>query len=76
MLRMCKPIDGTGKEVILDSGFCVSKIITKKEDKVLYEVSLIKKRCCCLKEFTETLIDTRFQYKEVGDVNILEEITQ
>ena len=28
MLRMCEPIFSTGKCVVLDSGFCVSKGIT------------------------------------------------
>ena len=49
MLRMCKLIVGTGKEVILFSCFCVAKSITKIEAKGVYVGSLIKKRCYFLK---------------------------
>ena len=45
MLSMCKSIVGTAKYVILDSGFCVVKGITKLYSKGVYVVSLIKKRC-------------------------------
>ena len=31
MLRMCKPIFGTGEAVVLDSGFCVDIGITELE---------------------------------------------
>ena len=76
MLRMCKPIVVTGKDTILDSGFCVAKSITKIEAKDIYAVSLIKKRCYWLKVFTENLIDAHFQYNEVSDVDMLEAKTQ
>ena len=43
LIRMCKPIVGTGKDVILESGFCVVKSIIEIESKCMYEVSLIMK---------------------------------
>ena len=68
MLRMCKPIFGSRKAVVLDSGFCVAKGITDLEAKVVYAAYLIKKWCYCPKGFPGDLIDTQFEDKEVGDV--------
>ena len=44
MLRIYKPIFGTGKYVVLDSGFCVAKVINYLESLDGYSGSLIKKR--------------------------------
>ena len=41
MLRMCKPIFSTGKCVVLDSGFCVSKGITALLEFGVYAAALI-----------------------------------
>ena len=60
---MCKPIFVTGKTVVLDSGFCVAKGITKLEWKGIYPGDLIKKRRYCPKGVTGELIDAKFQYK-------------
>ena len=45
MLRMCKPIFGTCKPVVLDSGFCVAKCITKIEAKCVYVCVLVSGMC-------------------------------
>ena len=42
---MCKPIFGSEKAVLLDSGFCVDKGITELKVKGIYAAYLIKKRC-------------------------------
>ena len=76
MLRICRPIFGIGKYVVLDSGFCIAKGVTKLESKSAYAVDLIKKRHYFLKEFPGELIDNQFQDKEVGDIYMIEEITQ
>ena len=44
MLRMCEPIFSTGKCVLLDSGFCVSKGITALLEVGVYAAALIKNR--------------------------------
>ena len=44
MLRMCKPIFGSGKAVLLDSGFCVNKYIKNIKTIGIYVISLIKKK--------------------------------
>ena len=45
MLRMCRPIFGQGKSVVLDSVFYVAKGITKLKAKGAHVRDLIKKRC-------------------------------
>ena len=44
MLRMCKPIFGSGKALVFDSVFFVAKGIVELEDRGVYGVALIKKR--------------------------------
>ena len=65
MLRMCKPIVGTGKDVILGSGFCVAKLIIELESKGLYEEYLIQKRCYWLKLVTGTLLMLNFNIRKL-----------
>ena len=43
MLGMCRPIFGTGKDVVLDSSFCVAKCIIELEAKRVYAEALTKK---------------------------------
>ena len=76
MLRMCKPIFGTGEAVVLDSGFCVDIGITELESKGVYAGAIIEKRRYWPKGVPGGLIDTHFQDKEVGGVDILEARTQ
>ena len=58
MVRMCKPIFGTWKTVVLYSGFCVAKFITELKAKGFYEGDLINKRCHLPKGVPGDLIDT------------------
>ena len=76
MLRMCGTIFGTGKALILDSLFCVTKGITEIEAKCVYVRDLTKKRHYWPKGVSGDFIDTHFQGKEVGDVGMLEAINQ
>ena len=43
MLRICEPIFSTGKCVVLDSGFCVSKEITDLLESGIYAAAIINK---------------------------------
>ena len=43
MLQICEPVFSTGKFVLLDSGFCVSKCITSWLEFGFYAAALIKK---------------------------------
>ena len=44
MLGMCKPIFGSGKSVVFESGFCVAKEIVGLEARGVYGGVLIKKQ--------------------------------
>ena len=63
MLRMCRPIFGTGEAVVLDNDVCVDEVIIQIEDKGVYEGYLIKKRHGWPKGVPGDLIDTQCQYK-------------
>ena len=65
MLRMCRPIFGSGKAVVLDSGFCVTKVITELEARGVYAADLIKKRRYCPKGVPGDLIDSHFEDKYI-----------
>ena len=45
--------------------FCVARSITKLEVKGVYEVSLIKKRCYCLKVVTSNLLILNFNIRRL-----------
>ena len=72
MLRIFRPIFGSGKAIVLDSVFCASKGITELEAKGVYAAVLIKKRRYCPKGVPGDLIDTYFQHKGFGDVGMIE----
>ena len=63
MLRMCGPIFGSGKTVVLYSGFCVAKGITELKAKGVYVAYLIKKRRYWPKRDPGDFIDTHFEDK-------------
>ena len=68
MLMMCRPIFGSWKDVVLDSGFFVAKGIADLKTKGVYVKALIKKRRYYPKWVPDDWIDTQFEYREVGDV--------
>ena len=55
MLRIYRPIFGSRKAVVLDSGFCVTKGV--------YAAALVKKQRYFPKGVPGDLIDTHFEYK-------------
>ena len=71
ILMMCRPIFGSSKAVVLDSGFCAAKSITDLKSKCVYAAALIKKRHYWPKLVPSDLIDTHFQDKEVGNVGMI-----
>ena len=71
MLRIFRPIFVSEKDVVLDSGFCVSKGIADPEAKGVYAAALIKKRHYWPKAVPGDLIDSHFENQEVGDVQII-----
>ena len=69
---MCRPIFGSGKAVVFDSGFCVAKGITYIKDKGLDAVDMIKKLCYWRQGVHGDLIDNQFEDKEFGYVGTIE----
>jgi len=67
MMRMCEPIFGSGKIVRMDSGFCVSKGITKLAENGVYGQALIKKRKYWPKYVPGDMIDEYMSTKAVGE---------
>ena len=75
MLRTCEPISSTGKCVLLDSGFFVSKGITTLLKFYVYTAALVKKRKEWPKGVPGYAIDQYLADKDVTYVDILEAIT-
>ena len=73
---MCEPIFSTGKCVVLDSGFCVSKGITDLLDFGVYAAAIIKKQKYWPKGVPGDTIDKYFVDKDVTHVDMLEAITE
>ena len=76
VLRICEPIFSTGKWVVLDSGFCVSKGVTALLKVSVYAAALVKKRKYWPKGVPGDAIDKYFSDKDVTHVDILEAITE
>ena len=76
MLRMCESIFSTGKYVVLDSGFSVSKGITALLEVGVYAAALIKKRKYWPRGVPVDAIDEYFTNEDVTHVDMLEAITE
>ena len=76
MLRMCEPIFSSGKCVVLDSGFFVSKGITALLEVGVYADALIKKQKYWPKGVPGDAIDKYFAEKDVTNVDMFEAITE
>ena len=72
MLRMFKPIFGSGKAVVFDSGFCVAKGVVELEARGVYGWALIKKQQYWPNNVPGDDIDNNFEGKEVGVIYYLE----
>ena len=69
---MCKTLYGTGKALVMDIGFCVSRGIFELEQKGVYGASLIKKKIYCPKGDPGAAIDAHFEDKDVKHCDMLE----
>ena len=72
MLRMCETLCGTGKVVVMDSSFCVSRGIVELERKGVYGASLIKNKKDWPKGVPGAAIDVNFEDKDVNHFEMLE----
>ena len=71
LLRLTKPISGTGKLVILDSGFCVLKAIIELRKVGVFASAVIKKRKYWPKGIPGDKIKEHFENCIVGDDDAL-----
>jgi hypothetical protein len=67
LLRLCKSLIGTGKVVILDSGFCVLKGLIELKKQGIYASAVIKKRRYWPKHVPGDKIDSYMNSKAVGE---------
>ena len=72
MVRMTNPIWGTGKLVVMDSGFCVLEVFISMVEKGVLGSASIKKRCYWTKGVPAEEILWNMQNKEVGDVEAVQ----
>jgi hypothetical protein len=68
-LQLTNPVWGTGKEVILDSGFCVLKGIIELKKRGVFAGALVKKCRYWPKYIRGDDIKAQFESKEVGDID-------
>ena len=74
LLRLCRKLYGTGKVVILDSGFCVLAGLIALRKVGVFAGALIKKRRYWPKHVPGDMIDDYFKDKDVGEVDSLKGI--
>ena len=72
LLHLTKPVWGSGKIFVLDSGFCVLKAIIELKKKGVVAAALIKKQCYWPKYVPGDSIITHFQDKEIGASDALQ----
>ena len=71
LLRLCKSIYGTGKIVVLDSGFCVLEALIQLRKQWGFAGALIKKRKYWPKHVPGEAIDDAMTGKNVGECDSL-----
>ena len=71
LLHLTKPVWGTGKLVVLDSGFCVLQSLVELKKKGVYAHALIKKRRYWLKHVPGDDIIMHFTEKKVGETDAI-----
>ena len=69
LLRLTKCIWGTGRIIVLDSGFCVLQAIIELAKFGIYAAALIKKRRYWPKYVKGEAIKKHFEDKNAGDVD-------
>ena len=73
---MCRNIFGTGKAVVLEIGYCVTKGIIHLREKVVYSGDMTKKRRYCPKGVHGDFIYNGYEDNDANNVGIIETITQ
>ena len=68
MIRCTKSLHGTGKVVVLDSGFCMLKGVIELKKRGVFPAALIKKRRYWPKYVPGEDIKTHFVHRDVGDI--------
>ena len=71
LLRVTKPLHGTGKCIVLDSGFCALEGIARLKEKGVFAAAQIKKRRYWPKHVDGNIIKAYFADKDVGSVAAL-----
>ena len=70
LLRLTEPIWGSGRVVILDSGFCVLKAIVELRKRGVYSSALIKKRRYWPAHIPGDKIKKHFEDMPIGSVDV------
>ena len=76
LLALCKSIYGSGKIVVLDSGFCVLKGLIALKEVGVFAYAVIKKRRFWPRYIPGDDIDHHMTTKEIGDVDCLSGILE
>ena len=71
LLNLCKSMAGTGKIVVLDSGFCVLGALVELKKIGVFAHAVIKKRRYWPKHIPGEAIENHFKDKAVGSVDCL-----
>lgn len=71
LLRLTKTLHGTGKIIVLDSGFCVLKAIVELQNVGFFAAALTKKKFNWPKHIKCDDIEKHFEENEVGTVDSL-----
>lgn len=71
LLRLTKPIWGSSRVVVLDSGFCVLKGIVELRKKGVFATALVKKRRYWPKYVKGEAIKQYFSTKDIGTVDAM-----
>ena len=69
LLKMCKVLFGTGKIVVLDSGFCVLAALVALRNFGVFAAAVIKKRRYWPRYIAGDAIDERMKTKNVGETD-------
>lgn len=69
LLELCRSIFHTGRVVILDSGFCVLKALTKLREHGVFASAVIKKRRYWPKLVKGDVIEKHMIEKDIGDTD-------
>ena len=69
MIRCTKSLHGTGKVIVLDSGFCVLQGVIEPKKRGVNSAALIKKRRYWPKYVPGEAIKEHMKDKDVGDID-------